>query len=407
MRAQLTHGVAAVNTAPHVRHSATVRDDSQSGLSRNGATHGGKMACEGDEAESVSTPVSGDRILIVQLRQMGDVLVTTPVIRVLRQHRPRSHIAFLVERPSYHILSGNPYLDEILVLDRERYGSPFYVVNVLRTIRQKRFDLVFDFLGNPRSALIAYCSGARVRVGYDFRVRKHFYTHIVRRDVQPKYAVDFKMDALRAIGIDGRGEHTLDFFVPPEAHLFAEGFVRREGIGQNDVVIAVSPTSRRPYKRWPLSRFARVSDWLIAAWGAKILLLWGPGEREVVGKMRALMEREPIISPQTPTVKEVGALLERCAFLISNDNGTKHIAVALGVPTITIHGPSNPVNWTPATGEHIAVKRESGCVTCERTSCSQFACLEAVAVEDVKEAVVQLSEGVPQVGHRLECALKR
>lgn len=345
--------------------------------------------------------ISADRILIIQLRQMGDVLMTTPVIRALRAHFVRSHIVFLVEKSSYHVLTGNPYLDEILVLDRERYGNLFYMIDMFRKIRGKRFDLVFDFLGNPRSALIASCSGAPVRVGYDFRVRKYFYTHVVKRDMRPKYAVDFKMDALKAVGINGK-DHGLDFFVPQESRLFAERFMRRAGITEGDLLVAISATSRRPYKRWGLSRFAQLGDWLITARGARVLLLWGPGERGVVDEVRTLMEQEPIVSPQTPTVKELGALLERCAFLISNDNGTKHIGVALGTPTITVHGPSSPVSWTPSTREHIAVKRESGCARCDRTSCSDLKCLEAVTVEDVKGAVVELFQRVPKLGRLLQ-----
>ena len=324
---------------------------------------------------------------------MGDVLVTTPVIRALRDRFVSSHIAFLVEKPSYHILSGHPSLDEIIVLDRERYGSLFYMIRTLRAIRRKRFDLVFDFLGNPRSALIAYCSGAPIRVGYDFRVRKYFYTHVVQRDMRPKYAVDFKMDAIKALGIE-RKEYELDFFIPQASRLFAHQFFESVGILEDDLVVALSPTSRRRYKRWPLERFAHIGDWLLSSLGAKVLLVWGPGEKRVVDEVRSKMKHEPIISPQTPTVKELGALLEGCRFVICNDNGTKHIAVALGIPTITIHGPSSPVSWTPAAKEHIAVKGESGCERCDRKSCSDLTCLEAVTVQDVTEAVGQLAERV-------------
>ena len=329
---------------------------------------------------------------------MGDVLMTTPVVRALREHFVKSYIAFLVERSSYHVLTDNPNLDEILVLDRERYRNPFYVLSILWKIRQRRFDLVFDFLGNPRSALIAFCSGAPTRVGYDFRVRRYFYSHIVKRDRQSKYAVDFKMDALEAVGIERKGKG-LDFFVPDESRTFAEQFINDMAIGENDLLVAVSPTSRRSYKQWPLDRFAQVADWLIATHGAKILLLWGPGERGIVDEVRSFMRYEPIISPETPSIKELGAVLERCDFLISNDNGTKHIAVALGVPTITIHGPSSPVSWTPSLPEHIAVQRESGCERCDRRSCSDLKCLDAVSVRDVEEAVMELAEGVPRLSH--------
>ena len=108
--------------------------------------------------------------------------------------------------------------------------------------------------------------------------------------------------------------------------------------------MALSPVSRRRYKRWSLDQFARVADWLVERYGARILLLWGPGEREVVDEVQRLMINQALLSPETATIKELGALLERSDLLISNDNGTKHIAVARDVPTITIHGPSSPVS---------------------------------------------------------------
>jgi len=119
--------------------------------------------------------IDSKRILLIQLRRIGDVLMCTPALRALRKHLPRSHIAFLTERECAAILALNPYLDELLVLDRERYGNPLYWLKKVWQIRRKRFDLVIDYLGNPRSAYISFLSGAKLRVGYDLPGRRFLY----------------------------------------------------------------------------------------------------------------------------------------------------------------------------------------------------------------------------------------
>jgi len=125
----------------------------------------------------------------------------TPALRALRSRYKDSYIAFLTEKESSDLLSLNPYLNEVIVLDRERYRSPLYSVKKTWEVRKSSFDLVIDFFGNPRSAYFSCLSGAKHRLGYDHPLRKYFYNMIIKEDKTPKYAAQSRLDFLKNLGI--------------------------------------------------------------------------------------------------------------------------------------------------------------------------------------------------------------
>lgn len=316
----------------------------------------------------------------------------TPALRALRCRYKDSHIAFLTEKESSDLLSLNPYLNEVIVLDKAKYRNPLYSIKKIWEVRKSSFDLVIDFFGNPRSAYFSLLSGAKHRIGYDRPLRRRFYNMVIKDDQTPKYAAQSRLDFLKILGIENR-EVKLDFFIPDEARLFAQRFFEENKIDSKDLVISISPTSRRHFNRWDLERYAQLADGLISQFDAKIILVWGPGEKEVVEKVKYFMKKAPITSGETKNLFELGAILERCDFHIGNDNGTKHIAVAMGEPTITIYGPHNPISWTyPDFSRHKFVKKEVDCPDCEKIKhkCTRLSCLGLVTVEDVQKTFTEL-----------------
>ena len=316
----------------------------------------------------------------------------TPALRALRSRYKDSYIAFLTEKESSDLLSLSPYLNEVIVLDRKRYKNPFYSLKKIWEIRKKSFDLVIDFFGNPRSAYFSFLSGAKHRVGYDYSLRRHFYNMVIKHDKTPKYAAQSRLDALRILGIEN-GDVGLDFFISDQARLFAKKFFEENKIDHKNLLISISPTSRRHFRRWALERYAQLADWLISQFNAKIILVWGPGEEGVVKKIKHFMKKDPIISYETKNLFELGAILERCDLHIGNDNGTKHIAVAMGKPAITIYGPPNPISWTPPDfSRHKFLKKEVDCPDCDKIKhkCTKLSCLDKITVEDVQKTFVEL-----------------
>jgi heptosyltransferase-3 len=343
-----------------------------------------------------------ERILLIQLRRIGDVLLCTPALRALRKTLPRSHIAFLTERECADILALNPYLDELLVLERQRYRNPLYWMKKIWRIRRKRFDLVIDYLSNPRTAYISFLSSARLRVGYDLPGRRFLYNRLVKNIGEKGYAAAQKLDVLKGLGIEST-DLRLDFPLPPEAKLFAQRFFKEERIDSSNLVVSVSPTSRRSFRRWPPERYARLADWLIQKFGASVILVWGPKEKEMIVRIQHLMKEESVICWPTKSLFELGAILRECDLHLGNDNGTKHIAVAMDKPTITIYGPQDPQSWTyPDPSRHRFIKKEVNCPDCDKIKhrCAELFCLDKITVEDVQEVLLQLLKDLKESKER-------
>jgi predicted lipopolysaccharide heptosyltransferase III len=333
------------------------------------------------------------RILIIKLRAIGDVVLATPVIENLRRRYPDRYIAFLTEEASADIVADNPFLHECIVLERKRWrtlpwrGRIREQADFLRTLRRKRFDLVIDLFGNPRSAILTLLSGAPHRVGFAFRGRRHCYTLQVPPAGGEVHEVDFNLDALRALGVPVVTTRPRIHIPAPAGQRARDWLARQEGQKERPL-IGLNPGGGWAIKRWPPERFAVLADALMEACGVRILLFWGPGERPIVEAVVRSMRGTPLILPEV-SLKELAAYLQCCALLISNDSGPMHMAAALGVPTVGIFGPTNPALQGPYGAGHRVVRQETvPCLGCNRLTCPiGNLCMTTLAPETVFQAV--------------------
>jgi heptosyltransferase III len=341
---------------------------------------------------SADLPAAPHRILLMQLAQLGDVLHCTPAVRAVRALYPTARIDFLSRGPGVDALQGNPYLDEVL-----GYPSGFApLVGLVREIRRLRYDLLIDFHSNPRTAPVVAASGVPVRVGFRGRgPRNRAYTRLVSRDeVAGSYSAAHKVDMLRRAGLPiplaADEDLALDVVVGEAERRWADETWRRLGVMDGRTTVVVSAVSREGYKNWGLDRWAEVADGLIDA-GAQVLLTHGPGEEEQVEEVVGRMRGRPFWNHGPTTVRQMAALYARCDLWVGNDGGPKHLAVAAGVPTVTVirwtHGP----NWTDtrAGSPHVFLERPppNGCdLRCTR--CPHLACLGAIPPAEVRAAAL-------------------
>lgn len=236
---------------------------------------------------------------------------------------------------------------------------------------------------------------ARTRAGYDLAGRNWAYTIALPRepvgpDGRPilRYAPEVALDFVRALGIPSQGDG-LTFRVSRAAEESIAPWLSGAGVPRGRPLIACLPTGSWPAKTWAGERFAAVMDSLSR--DATAIWCWGPGEREAVEQSRALMRAPSLLAPRTGW-QELGALLQRCALWIGNDSGPKHLAVALGVPTVTVFGPTHPRTWHPPRGPHVAVEADGlECLHCNANVCPlpgdrHMRCMGDVSSERVVEA---------------------
>lgn len=340
-------------------------------------------------------PPAFQNILLIQLRRIGDVLMTTPALRALRQAFPQAKITFLTEPPSHEVLQHNPYLNEVWVLERKMsllgYGK------MLWQLRQKRFDLVIDFFSNPKSAQMSWMSRAPCRIGFDFPGRGFYYTKRVALQNQ-EYAAEHKLLLLQDLGIP-KGSLALDFFISASDEDHAEQLFANMGIQPQDFVVSLSPVSRQPYKVWPARYFAGVADHLIEQFGAKILFIHGPGEEHFVQAVRQNMQQNALPDYPVPTLAQTKAIFQKVHLHLGNDNGPCHFAISAGTPTVTVFGKPKAANWTPPADSsegfprHQAVEYDPGCKNqCTYPRCEHLSCINEVPLEQVKQTVCRLIE---------------
>jgi len=345
-------------------------------------------------------PGSIRRILVIKLRAVGDVVLSTIVIDNLRRAFPAAAIDFLTEEVSQQVVSGHPQLDAVVVLERKaiarlRAGEQLRAhFAFLSRIRSAGYDLVFDFFGNPRSALLTWWSGAAWRVGYNYRLRRNAYTVIVPSRAASVHEAEWHLDALNFLGIPVPSRH-LSFALSAAAAGKAAAFWREAGL-EGERVIALNFSGGWAAKRWPLARFAELAGRLVQHYRARILVIWGPGEYEQARQLAALAPVPVTLIPPTD-LKELAALLQRADLMISTDSGPMHIAASVCTRCVALFGPTNPQLQGPyGAGHQIVTASGLDCLGCNRTACDHIRCMTTLTVADVQAGVARAVASLPE-----------
>jgi ADP-heptose:LPS heptosyltransferase len=326
-----------------------------------------------------------NRILVIKLRAIGDVLLSTPVVQNLHDHFPDAEIDFLTDKFAADVVSGNPWITGVITFDKKKDSSASTVVRV----RKRGYDLVIDLFSNPRSAVITGLSGARFRVGFPFRLRKYAYNIMVPPRGGEVHNVDFNLDALRRLEIPVR--HFRPYFpLDNETKQFAVEWVRSQHC-DGRMIVGLNPSGGWNTKRWGLDRYARLGDLIAEKYDASIVLLWGPGEEEDVRTIQRQMKCSSHIIPPT-TLPQLGAIIQQCSFVVSNDSGPMHIAASLNIATLGIFGPTNPYLQGPYGTQHHWIRNEGlECLACNLTTCPiGHICMTRLDIEQVMEAFDQI-----------------
>lgn len=330
------------------------------------------------------------KILIVRTDRIGDVLLTTPVIKALRDNLPQAYIAMMVDPSASEIVKDNPYLDEVIIYDKKGLHKGFrenfkFILN----LRRKEFDLALVLHTKHRMNLICWLSGIRERVGY---CNEKFGFLLTKRltDTRPeglKHEVDYCLDVLKAIGIES-GEKELFIPVDSESKKWAEDILKENHISNTDRLVAVHPAASCISKRWFPERFAKLADNLIEKYNVKILVVSGKEDISYSQEMISKTINRVLDFSGKTSLKQLAALLSKCCLFISNDSGPCHIAAAVRIPVISIFGRNqrglSPVRWRPLGEKSIVVHKEIGCKDCSAHNCQKkFACLQAITVDDI------------------------
>lgn len=348
------------------------------------------------------------KILIIKLRHLGDVLLTSPVFSYLKSRLPEAEIHAYIYKDGEEMLSGHPAIQRFLFCERSsskgsKWKRIWRELKLLWQIRQEKYDLVINLTEGDRGALAALVSGSKIAVGFDperqgFIGKKRAYTHIVKNCKTPRHAVERNFDALRKIGLfPKQSERALYFHVPLEAKVTAHSFCARKGFDRPFVVI--NPVSRWRFKCPTPEKMAELISAFQTRFDESVLLTSGPSEIEKQWLMRiySLVENQEKIRllNETLSIKEFAALLQQSRGLITVDSMALHLASALQIPCVALFGPTSDENWGPWMNDKARVVSEGlSCRPCGLDGCGggkRSDCLEQLSTEKILSAYEEVT----------------
>ncbi len=291
------------------------------------------------------------KILLIQLRQLGDILLTTPCIRETKRRYPHAEIDFLSHSMGRMILENNPFIDQLIT-----YNEKDSIINQLRllmSLRNRRYNAVVDFMYNPRSALLTLATAAPQRIAFPSR-RSWAYNNIVSQLPESDYIVREKFHLLSAIDVQASHEALVLPWFESHTQPF-KLFANRNLQNREQLRIVLSPTHRRLRRRWPLNRYVEVANLLVHNYDAKVIWIWGPGELELVQQLQERTQEKTYIAPPT-SFTELAAFIANCDLFVGNSNGPSHVAVSTEIPTLQLHGPTIAQTWCPNNQKHRSVQ---------------------------------------------------
>ena len=328
-----------------------------------------------------------NRILLIRLSSLGDVVLTSPAIRAVRRHFPQAYIAMLVGKQSADVVSENPHLNEIITYNRKaEKKNTEEMRRIIHQLRQREFHLTIDFQRKFRTSLLAYLSFAKCRVGYHQPLGILCTVRVA--DKVNKHAIDRNLDLLRAIGIH-TDNRALELFISDKDREYAEQFLTNEGISEEHPKIGLFPGAGWEPRQWMPQRFAVVGDLAAERLGAKVLIFGGPNEAGLVAKVAGYMKSNPIILAGHLKIRQLAALIGKCDVFVSNDTGPMHISVAMKTPTIALFGPGNHKKFQPIGEEHTIIRHQVPCSPCKQFTgkCKDNICMKKISVDEVWKAV--------------------
>lgn len=346
--------------------------------------------------KSYTLPPILNRVLLIQLGDLGDVVLTTPTLRAIKSAHPECALSILVRKPFGDLLRPDPYLDNIFQVEKfrgtlfQRLGKQY---ELIREIREACFSLTIDLRTGDRGALLSYLSKAPLRIGRASSERKFWHRGAFNLTVPeppagPKHAhpgADQSLRLLRVFGIDVENS-TPKLQPDPASHHFVSQTLQRMGINPVDGFISINPCSRWKYKEWNPSRWKPIIEWIWQHYNLPTVLVGTVDEQAICTSISEASATHCISMAGMTSLSDLVTLLSLSRLHLGVDSAAPHMAAALGTPSITIHGPTNWRLWRIENETQGIITPGKFCVPCNNMGCgdSGFSqCLDELTAEEV------------------------
>ena len=327
-----------------------------------------------------------ERILVVKLDHLGDVLLATPVFSNLRRAYPNAELHALTGAWGRVVLEKHPDVNKVLEYNSPafcRTGQPTSLRETFKLycqLRDEKYDLMIELRSDWRIVWFALLrltakrlSRAALQVANKLGFAQFSGTHETTRN----------LDVLKQVSIPTPVQ-TAIFSITAEDEKWAYDFLAMYQIDKQRPMIAIHPGSPIALKRWLPERYAELADWLIAQKRAQILFVGVKDEIPIITEIQAHMRKESISVAGKTTLTQLASILHTCSVFIGNDSGPMHLAAAVGTQTIGLYGPGDPTRFAPAGEKCQTIQRKFDCL-CSGTTCrfGKSGCMSEIQVTDV------------------------
>jgi ADP-heptose:LPS heptosyltransferase len=335
---------------------------------------------------------------------LGDAILAGTCFEALRDAFPKAWITALIQQPANKLYQRSGWVNEVLAYHRGSVDRKFFLsrlwknYKMVRALRKRRFDLAIDFSASHRSAQFVELSRAGFKVGLGLPNIRRSYDLVAKADDELQVpATELDRRILNLLGLEPKPHDREDGYwqVPPDAIQYADTFWKANKFSAEDLVLAVNPFASCESKEWHAEKWARVLSELLAK-GMKVFFTCAPLERKGLGKIEESIGRAIPVYSGGDVVPLMG-LYKKSVAVLSADSGPRHLAAAVGTPTLTVWGPESVARWHPYSSQrHPVVLKEVPCRPCGLSKCvvKKHECMVALQPKDVLAALKQMLKGL-------------
>lgn len=344
-------------------------------------------------------------ILIIQLGDIGDVVWATPTMRAVKDAYPHVNVSVLLRQGFGCLLEPDPSIYKIFEVESNQGGflhNAIQEMRLIKELRQQHFDLVFDLRSDDRGAIMTYLTGAPMRASLYYHDvpfwRNKMFTHLLAGLAPPKERVYGATEQTLYLvrGFDIHAKTTIpklwvsDKVMERVYRILSESKINLISSEVSRRWITINPFSRWSYKEWPYDKWGLIIDWLWNEFKLTSVVVGSPDEMTKAAELVTMCSGHACSLAGKTTLAELAGVLSLSKIHIGVDSAAPHIAAAVGIPTITIYGPSDWRDWAPVGEQHRVIVPDMDCVPCHKKGCNgleRSMCLESLGIDEVQKAV--------------------
>jgi len=340
-------------------------------------------------------------VLLIQIGDIGDVVLSLPVLRALKENLPDASIIFAVRSKAAELAEECQWADSVLSINtdkRNMISNIKYQAAFLKKLRSYNIDLAVDLRMDMRGAALATLSGARQKIGFFAEGgsfwRNRVFTNMFHQRPVPggRHMTDYLLNLIKAFKVTGI--HPNPEIKPSKKKTKeAKKLLQSIGIAGPKPIIAIQPFSLWPYKEWETHKYIELIQWLTTSLKMSVIITGSPDEHDRIKQITNSIDTPGVYNLAGKTdIGILPALFQQCILFIGIDSAGLHIAAAVGTPTVGIYGPAATMVWAPRGERHHMVTKDMPCVPCNLKGCKgseKSQCLEELSVGEVSSVVAK------------------